>query len=82
MQKLGAKELYAAVHLEQGRGFNRSRPPLTPRCPELLPVPPHDRGCQLQPNADAATIIDIGTLGGNAPDNILGGQYRYHLPSP
>ena len=42
----------------------------------------HDRGCQLQPNADAATVIDIGTLGGNAPDNILGGQYRYHLPSP
>ena len=41
--------------------------------PELLSIPPHDRGRRLEPDADAATLVDIGTLGGNAPDDILGG---------
>jgi hypothetical protein len=48
----------------------------------LLSVLPHDRGCRLEPYADAATLIDIGALDGNAPDNIFGGQYRGHqLPT-
>jgi hypothetical protein len=39
----------------------------------LLFIPPHDRGRRLEPDADTATLVDIGTLGGNAPDDILGG---------
>jgi hypothetical protein len=56
--------------------------PAPGRPAKLLAVLPHDRGCRLQPNSDAATLVDIGTLGGNAPDDILGGQYRSHLPPP
>jgi hypothetical protein len=33
---------------------------------------PHDRGGRFHPNADCAALIDKGTLGGNAPDDILG----------
>jgi hypothetical protein len=42
----------------------------------LVSVLPHDRGLRFQPEADAAALVDKGTLGGNAPDDILGGQYR------
>ena len=49
-----------------------------PRHPELVSILPHDRGGRFQPNADGAALIDKGTLGGNAPDDILGGQYRRH----
>jgi hypothetical protein len=53
---------------------------MTPRCPaELLSVLPHDRGRRLQPDADTTPIIDIGALGGNAPDDVLGSQYRRHV---
>jgi len=45
----------------------------------LASVLPHDRCCRFEPNADGAAIIDKGTLGGNAPDDILGGQYRRHF---
>ena len=38
----------------------------------------HDRGGRFQPNTDGAALIDKDTLGGNAPDDILGGQYRRH----
>jgi hypothetical protein len=38
----------------------------------------HDRGGRFESNADGAALIDKGTLGGNAPDDILGGQYRRH----
>jgi len=58
----------------------------------LISILPHDRGGRFEPNADGAAIIDKGTLGGNAPDDILEGQYRRHpattlrrlrgLPSP
>jgi hypothetical protein len=48
----------------------------------LLPIPPHDRGRRLQPNAYAAALVDKGALGGNSPDDILGGQYQCHLLPP
>jgi len=41
---------------------------------EIFPIPPHDCGSRLQPDADTATLVDIGAFGGNAPDDILGGQ--------
>jgi hypothetical protein len=48
----------------------------------LLAVLPHDRCGRFKPNADAAALVDKGALGGNAPDDILGGHYRCHLPPP
>jgi hypothetical protein len=45
----------------------------------LLPILPHDRSGRFHPNADTATLVDIGAFGGNAPDDILGGQYRCHV---
>jgi len=44
----------------------------------LASVLPHDRGGWFEPNANGA-LIDNDTLGGNAPDDILGGQYRRHF---
>jgi hypothetical protein len=35
-------------------------------------------GGRFEPNADGAALIDKDTLDGNAPDDILGGQYRRH----
>src|SRR6516164_4076019 len=56
---------------------------LRPRRPsKLLPVSPHDRRHQFQPNADAAALIDISAFGGNAPDDIIGGQYPRRLRPP
>jgi hypothetical protein len=40
----------------------------------LLPILPHDRGGRPQPDSDAAALVDKGALGGDAPDDILGGQ--------
>jgi hypothetical protein len=48
----------------------------------LVSVLPYDGSRRLQPDPDAASFVDIGALGGNAPDDILSGQYRYHLPPP
>jgi hypothetical protein len=45
---------------------------------ELLGILPHDRGGQLQSDADAAPVIDEGALGGYSRDDILGGQYPRH----
>ena len=59
-------------------GFRRARLPLPPRCSELVSVLPHDRDGRFEPNADGAALIDKDTLGSNAPDDILGGQYRRH----
>jgi hypothetical protein len=44
----------------------------------LVSVQPHDRGGRFEPNADGAALIDEDALGGHAPDDILGGQYRRH----
>jgi hypothetical protein len=46
--------------------------------PGIVSILPHDRGGRFQPNANGATLIDKSTLGGNSPDDILGGQYRPH----
>jgi hypothetical protein len=46
---------------------------------ELLPILPHDRRSRFEPNADPASVVDIGAFGGDAPDDVLGGQYRCHL---
>jgi hypothetical protein len=67
---------------EQGRRLHRPRPTLSPPRAELLSVPPYDRGRRLQPDPDTAAFVDICALGGNAPDDILSGQYRCHLPPP
>jgi len=48
----------------------------------LLSVLPRDRSRRFVPYADTATLVDIGTLGGNAPDDMLGGQYRCHRSPP
>jgi hypothetical protein len=48
----------------------------------MLSVLPHDCGRRLQPDANAASFGNIGALGGNAPDDILSGRYRYHLLPP
>jgi hypothetical protein len=45
----------------------------------LASILPHDRGGRFQPNTNSAALIDKGTLGGNAPNDIHGGQYRRHL---
>jgi hypothetical protein len=61
---------------EPERRFRLPRPALPPRrSTELLSVLPHDRGRGSEPNADATPVINIGALGGYAPDDILGGQY-------
>jgi hypothetical protein len=38
----------------------------------LASVLPHDRGGRFEPNTDGTAVIDKGTLGGDAPDVILG----------
>jgi hypothetical protein len=55
-----------------------TRLPLPPRRAELVSILPHDRGGRFEPNSDGAALIDKDTLGGNAPDDILRGQYRRH----
>jgi hypothetical protein len=37
---------------------------------------PDNRGRRFEPKADTAILVDVGALGGNAPDDILGGQYH------
>ena len=38
----------------------------------------HNRGGRFERNTYGAALVDKGTLGGDAPDDILGGQYRRH----
>jgi hypothetical protein len=44
----------------------------------LLSVLPYNCAGRLKANADGAALVDKGTLGGNPPYDILGGQYRRH----
>jgi hypothetical protein len=39
----------------------------------LLSVLPHNRRRRFQPNAATAALVNVGALGGDATDNILGG---------
>jgi hypothetical protein len=56
----------ASDRSEQGRWFRRPEPTLSARHPsELFTILAHDRGGRFQPDADATTLIDIGTFGGN-----------------
>ena len=41
--------------------------------PKLLAVLPHDPGRWFEPNANSTPVINIGALGGDAPDDIFGG---------
>jgi hypothetical protein len=52
------------------------------RAAKLLSVLPYDRSCRFEADADATPVINIGTLDGDAPDDILGGQNRRHLSPP
>jgi hypothetical protein len=83
LQKLGAKRIQGDTdRSKQARRLLCPTAALSPPRPKLLPVAPHDRRRRLEPNADAATLVDIGAFGGDAPDDILGGQYRCHLSPP
>jgi hypothetical protein len=48
----------------------------------LLPILPHDRSGRFDPDAYAATLIDVSAFSSDAPDDILGGQYRCHGSPP
>jgi hypothetical protein len=39
----------------------------------LPSVKPLDRRRRLQPDAERAALVDVGALGGDAPDDVLGG---------
>jgi hypothetical protein len=47
--------------------------PAPGRPAKLLAVLAHDRGRRPQPDPDTSTLVNKGALGGNAPDDILGG---------
>ena len=74
LRKLGAKRKpQGATELsEQGRRFQQSRPALSPLPAELLSVLPHNRRGWFEPDADTATLVDIGALSDDAVDDILG----------
>ena len=79
LRKLGAKRFHSATdRSEQGRRFLCMPAALSPPRSELLAILPHDCGCLREANPDAAAFVDIGAFGGNAPDDILSGQYRCH----
>jgi hypothetical protein len=59
---------------KQGRGLRRPRPPSRRRPAELLAILAHNRGGRPEPDADFAIAADKCALGGNAADNIFGGQ--------
>jgi len=63
-----------ASSLEQRRRVRgASCSPLPGLTPKLLAVLPHDPGRWFEPNANSTPVINIGALGGDAPDDIFGG---------
>jgi hypothetical protein len=74
--------LPGACYAKGMTAFLSARRFATRRPPKLLPVAPHDCGRGREANSDAAALVDIGAFSSNAPDGILGGQYRRHAPPP
>jgi hypothetical protein len=55
------------------------RPP-APRRPAGLPsVSPQNRRRRLRPGAECPAVVDVGALGGDAADDILGGKGKFDL---
>ena len=80
MQNGGARLDGIIPSLEQRCRFRLSARLLAPGRPaELLSMLLHDRGRRFEADAEPATLVDKGALGGNSSDDILGGQYRWHL---
>jgi hypothetical protein len=44
----------------------------------LLSILPDDRGRRFETDPDATSLVDIGTLGGNPPNNVFSCQNRCH----
>jgi hypothetical protein len=59
----------------RGQAFRSFAPRFTAK---LLAILPDDRRGRFDPNADAAPVIDIGTLGGNPPNHVLSRQNCCH----
>jgi hypothetical protein len=54
--------------------FGRPRHAPAPWRPAGLPsVSPHDRRRRLRPDAECAGLVDVGAVGGDAVDDVLGG---------
>jgi hypothetical protein len=75
LQKLGAKRTQPPLTIQSKRGdFAGSgwpRPALSPPRPDLLSILAHESPPPVRADADAASLVDIG----NAPNDILDGQY-------
>ena len=60
--------------------------PTAPSAPAPAPggfapsVSPHYRRRRLRADADGAGVVEVGAVGGDAADEVLGGQHRCHLP--
>jgi hypothetical protein len=75
------KELSAALRAGEGT-WPAEADAVAAATAELLPISPHNRGRRFEPDTDAATLIDIGALCGDAPDDILRAQYRSNRSPP
>jgi len=59
---------------KQGRGLRRARPPPRRRPSELIAILAHKGGGRPQPDADFAIGADKRAFGGNAADDVFGGE--------
>jgi len=65
---------------QQPRRFRRPTRLPAPRRPAGLPsLTPQDRCRRLRLDAEGAALVDVGAVGGEAPDEMLGGKYGCHL---
>jgi hypothetical protein len=42
-------------------------------------VTPHDRRHRLRPDAERVALVDVGAVGGDATEDVLGDRYRRHF---